>query len=181
MQRFQSMLRGVAALAAMMVLVAPGLAMGDERVVSRSAKALDALCISTRLDTETLDAQVQLFKHRKLQRDALSIMSLYNMAGYAVIVDNSSVTVTLGRRESKPEVSRNCTVTIKDLAFADATELIRSRYSAKELDRFSHGLSKIAVYRAALPGYSEEMHFSVQSGGGITALSFFETPNAVSR
>ena len=153
-----------------------GLARADERVVSRSLKALDAFCISTQLDRQNLDAEVQLYQHRELERDALKIMSLYNLAGYAVVVDNSSITVTLGRRESEDEISRNCTVTIKDLAFADATNLLRSKHSAEEVGRFTHGLSKMAVYRAALPGYAADMFFSVQSGGGITALSFFEKP-----
>lgn len=176
--RRQSVSHTLAVLAATTFFLVSGVAIGDERVVSRSVKALDAFCISTQLNKSNLDAQVQRFEHRELQRDALRIMSLYDLAGYAVIVDNSSVTVTLGRRQSENEISRNCTVTIKDLAFADATKLLQSEYLAKEVGRFTHGLSKIAVYRATLPGYFAEMFFSVQSGGGTTALSLFEKPSS---
>lgn len=178
MSRSQHVGRTLAVLLAAKFLLSHDLAVADEGVVSRSAKALDALCISTQLDRSNLDAQVRLFEHRKLQRDALKIMSLYNLAGYAVIVDNASITVTLGLRKSDHEVTRSCTVTINDLTFADATNLLQAKYSAEELGRFTLGLSKIAVYRAALPGYCADVRFRVQSGGGITALSFFETPRA---
>ena len=154
-------------------------AIGDERAVSRSMKALNAFCISTGLDRRSLDAQVQRFEHRKLKHDALRIMSLYNLAGYAVVVDNSSITVTLGRRQAAQEISRNCTVTIKDLTFADATDMLQANYAAEEVGRFRRGLSEIAVYRAKLPGYAADMFFSVQSGADITALSFFETPSSI--
>ena len=156
-------------------------AIADERVVSRSVKALDAFCVSTGLERRNLDAQVQRFEHRKLQHDALRIMSLYNLAGYAVMVDNASVTVTLGRRQSEHEISRNCTVTVKDLTFSEATNLLQSKYAAEEVGRYTHGLSKIAVYRATLPRYAADMFFSVQSGADITALSFFETPRDKTR
>lgn len=171
----------LAALAAATLIVGHDPASGDERVVSRSVKALDALCISTQLDRRNLDAQVRSFAHRRLPLYSVRKMSPHNDTGYAVMVDSSPVTVTLGRRSAEDETSRNCTVTIKDLAFADATELLQSVYAAKELDRFTHGLSHIAVYRAALAGYAADMFFSVQSGGGITALSFFETPSAEAR
>lgn len=156
-------------------------ALANERILSRSAKALDALCVSTRFDPINLDVQVQLFQHRALPRDAVRKMSRSNEMGYAVMVDHSPVTVTFGRRQLEDEVSRNCTVTIKDLAFAEAADLLQSHYAAEELDRFSHGLSEMAVYRAALPSYAADMFFSVQSGGGLTALSFFEAPTAQHR
>jgi len=181
MSRSQRAVRTLTMLTAMTLLLGHDLAVGDERVVSRSVKALDALCISTRLDRSNLESQVQLFRHRELRQDSLAKMSPHNEAGYAVIVENSPVTVTWGRRKSEDEISRNCTVTIKDLAFSDAIKLLQSQYSAKELDRFTYGLSQIAVYRAVLADYSADMFFSVQSGNGITALSFFETPSSKSR
>ena len=178
MSRSQRVSRTLAVLLAAIVLLGHDLAIGDERAVSRSVKALDALCVSTQLDRRTLETQVQLFKHRKLRHDSVIKMSPHNETGYAVIVDSSPITVTWGRRKSEDEISRNCTVTIKDLTFSDATSLLQSKYSAEELDRFTYGLSQIAVYRAVLTGYSADMFFSVQSGMGLTALSFFETPSA---
>ena len=69
-------------------------AIANEPLVSRSAKALEALCISTGLDPVNLDVQVQFFKHRELPRYAVRKMSLSNETGYAVIVDHAPVTVT---------------------------------------------------------------------------------------
>jgi len=151
-------------------------ALGNEHVVSRSAKALEMLCIATRFDRRNLDAQVRSFAHRELPQPSLRKLSVYNEAGYAVIVDHAPVTVTFGRRQSKDEVSQNCTVTIKDLAFAEATDLLKANYAAKELDRFASGVSQIAVYHAAFPGYPAKMYLSVQTGSGLTALSLFEEP-----
>ena len=153
-----------------------GLALANEPVVSRSAKALEALCISTQFDRRNLDAQVQSFSHRELPKPSLRKLSVYNDVGYALIVDHAPVTVTLGRRQSDDEVSRNCTVTIKDLDFAEANELLQANYNAEELDRFANGVSQIAVYRARFPDYPAEMYLSVQTGSGLTALSLFEPP-----
>ncbi|MEM8573581.1 MAG: hypothetical protein AAGF48_02990 [Pseudomonadota bacterium] len=150
--------------------------LANEPVVSRSAKALEALCISTQFDRRNLDAQVQSFSHRELPKPSLRKLSVYNDVGYALIVDHAPVTVTLGRRQSDDEVSRNCTVTIKDLDFAEANELLQANYNAEELDRFANGVSQIAVYRARFPDYPAEMYLSVQTGSGLTALSLFEPP-----
>ncbi|MEM7192629.1 MAG: hypothetical protein AAF405_07115 [Pseudomonadota bacterium] len=175
--------RGTAHLAAVVAIgiAIPDVAFGHEPILSRSVKALDTLCISTQFDRRTLDAQVQRFAHRELPQHSLRQLSVHNEAGYAVTIGRSPVTVTFGRRQSADEVSRNCTVTIEGLEFSEATELLQSNYAAEELDRFANGVSQIAVYRAAFPGYPAEMYLSVQTGSGLTALSFFETPTRAAR
>ncbi|MDJ0513523.1 MAG: hypothetical protein QNJ62_08785 [Methyloceanibacter sp.] len=162
-------------------LLVCGPALASEPVVSRSAKALEALCISTQFDRRSLDAKVQSFSHRELPKPSLRKLSVYNEVGYALIVDHAPVTVTFGRRKSDDEVSRNCTVTIKDLDFAEANDLLQGNYNAEELDRFANGVSQIAVYRAAFPGYPDKMYLSVQTGSGLTALSLFEPPAGEAR
>ncbi len=158
------------------LMLSHGLAIGDELTVSRSLRAFDALCISTRLDRSIFDAQVRLFEHQELPRDALRNMSPDNEAGYAVSVDGEPIFVMLGRKESVDGISRSCTITVNGLTFAEATTMLESKYSVQELDRFTQGVSQLAMYRTTLAGYPADMVVSVQSGEGLTAISIFETP-----
>ena len=168
--------RPLALAVAATLILGHGLAIGDEVTVSRSLRAFDALCISTRLDKGIFDAQVRLFEHQELPREVLRNMSPDNEAGYAVSVDGERIFVTLGRKKSVDGISRSCTIMVDGLTFAEATKMLESKYSAQELDRFTQGLSQLATYRTTLAGYPTDMGLSVQSGEGLTVISIFETP-----
>ena len=138
-------------------------------------KAFDFICISSRLDFENFKTIINILKGKRAPDKFIRLVNPDYKIGYFLNFEGKMIFSSF-REKAPSKNSKACSITVKGVTFQEGKRLIERNFPVKQVETFQQGISKFAVYRGYLVGYSKEVALSVQSGIKMTSLSIFEIP-----